>query len=79
MALRVLLGVWMSLVIILGMSLPMVPHPEAWYELPIIPGLEDKARIIFFHVPTAWLSVLAFVSSMVYGIRYLWKKDLHDI
>ena len=78
MSLRILLGIWMSLVIIFGFSLPMVSRPEAWYELPIIPGLGDKARIIFFHVPTAWLSVVAFVSSMVYGIRYLWKRDLHD-
>ena len=78
MNLRVLLGLWMALVIALGLSLPMVAHPEAWYELPIIPGLEEKARIIFFHVPTAWLSVLAFISSMIYGIRYLWRKDLVD-
>jgi heme exporter protein C len=73
-----LLGVWTTLVIVLSLALPMVARPEHWYEFPIVPGLEDKARIIFFHVPTAWLSVLAFVSSMVYGIRYLRRKDLHD-
>lgn len=78
MGLRVLLGVWMSLVIVLGLSLPMVAQPEAWYELPIIPGLEEKARIIFFHVPTAWLSVVAFVASMIYGMRYLRKRDSQD-
>lgn len=78
MGLRVLLGIWMSLVIVLGLSLPMVARPEAWYELPIIPGLEEKARIIFFHVPTAWLSVVAFVSSMIYGMRYLRKRDSQD-
>jgi len=71
-----LLGVWTTLVIVLALALPMVPQPRFWYEFPIVPGLEDKARIIFFHVPTAWLSVLAFVSSMVYGIRYLRTKDL---
>lgn len=56
----------------------MAAQPSNWYELPIIPGLEEKARIIFFHVPTAWLSVLAFISSMIFAIRYLRKKDLDD-
>jgi heme exporter protein C len=78
MALKILLGVWLTVVIILGFSLPMVPHPQAWYELPVIPGLEEKARIIFFHVPTAWLSSLAFVASMFYGIKYLRKRDPDD-
>ncbi len=75
---KILLGVWTSLVIILALSLPMVLRPEHWYEMPIIPGLEDKARIIFFHVPTAWLSVVAFISSMVFGIRYLRRKNPVD-
>ncbi len=78
MAGKVVLGVWLTLVIVLGLGLPMSAAPTRWYELPIIPGLEDKARIIFFHVPTAWLSVLAFFSSMVYGIRYLRRKDPED-
>jgi heme exporter protein C len=80
MGLRLFLGIWLSVVIILGLSLPMVAHPQYWYDLPIIPGLEDKARIIFFHVPTAWLSVLAFLSALYYGIRYLRTKNhLDDI
>jgi heme exporter protein C len=80
MVLKLLLGIWICAVIVLGLSLPMVAHPQHWYELPIVPGLEDKARIVFFHVPTAWLSVIAFVSSMVYGIRYLrGRKPVDDI
>lgn len=75
---KVLLGAWLSAVVILALSLPMVSSPEKWYELPIVPGLEDKARIIFFHVPTAWLSALAFIASMIYGIRYLRKRSLDD-
>ncbi len=73
-----ILGAWLSVVSILALSLPMVPQPVHWYEFPIVPGLEDKARILFFHVPTAWLSVVAFLSSMVYSIRYLRKKDMDD-
>lgn len=75
---RITLAFWMAAVIVLGLSLPMSKQPSAWYELPVIPGLEEKARIIFFHVPTAWLSVVAFLSSMVFGIRYLRKRQPED-
>jgi heme exporter protein C len=78
MGFRVLLGVWLSVVIVLGLTLPMVARPQHWYDLPIIPGLEERARIIFFHVPTAWLSALAFIASMIYGIKYLHKRQAED-
>lgn len=78
MVLKLFLGIWICAVIVLGLSLPMVAQPQHWYELPIVPGLEDKARIVFFHVPTAWLSVIAFVSSMIYGIRYLRGRQPED-
>jgi heme exporter protein C len=78
MSFKIFMGIWMTAVIVLSLSLPMVAHPEHWYEFPVIPGLEDRARIMFFHVPTAWLSVVAFVSSMVYGIQYLRKKNPVD-
>lgn len=73
---KIFLGIWLSIVIIVGMSFPMVPMPQNWYEFPIIPGLENKARIIFFHVPTAWIAVIAFLMSMVSGIRYLRTNEL---
>lgn len=76
--LHLVLGIWLTLIIILALSLPMVAQPTHWYEYPVIPGLEEKARILFFHVPTAWLSVIAFISSMIYGLRYLRKKDMDD-
>jgi heme exporter protein C len=76
MALKVLLGVLLTAVIVCAIGLPIVSQPQHWYEFPLIPGLEEKARIIFFHVPTAWLSVLAFLASMVYGIQYLRTRDL---
>ena len=48
--------------------------------IPEIPGLGSMARIIFLHVPTAWLSVLAFLLSMIYSVQYLIKKDIvYDI
>jgi heme exporter protein C len=72
---KILLVLWLSAVIILAFSLPMSARPAAWYELPIIPGLEDKARILFFHVPTAWLATVGFIASMIFGIRYLRRRN----
>jgi heme exporter protein C len=78
MLLRGTLGVLLTLVIVAAFVPPIVSQPQSWYEFPLIPGLEEKARIIFFHVPTAWLSVMAFLTSMFYGIRYLRKRDMMD-
>ncbi len=51
---------------------------DPWLTFPFIPGLEERAKIIFFHVPMSWLTVIAFLVAMWYGIRYLRKKDLED-
>lgn len=75
---KITLFVIMSFVIITGISFPIVPQPTTWTQFPIIPGLEEKAKIIFFHVPTAWLSVVAFLMAMVYGVKYLRNKNLDD-
>ncbi len=75
---KIVLFVLMSFVIIAGITFPIVPQPKNWYEFPSIPGLEEKAKIIFFHVPTAWLSVIAFLMAMIFGIRYLRSKNLDD-
>jgi heme exporter protein C len=73
---KIFLSLWLTAVIIAGFAMPMVPVPQVWYQLPWIPGLEEKARIILFHVPMAWVTLVAFVSAMVYGIRYLKTKNL---
>ncbi len=78
MALRITLGILLTLVLCAGIGMPISQNPQHWYELPVIPGLEEKARLIFFHVPTAWLSVIAFLTGMVYSIRYLRRRDPLD-
>jgi len=78
MSWKILLFVLMCYVIIAGISFPIVPKPTEWYQFPNIPGLEEKAKIIFFHVPTAWLSVIAYLMAMIYGIKYLVKKNMDD-
>jgi heme exporter protein C len=61
-----------------GIAFPIVENPVHWYQYPIIKGLEENAKIIFFHVPTAWLTVIAFLMSTIYSIKYLRKKNLDD-
>lgn len=75
---KILLFLLLTFVTIAGISFPIVENPTAWYQFPIIPGLEEKAKIIFFHVPTSWLTVIAFLISTIYSVKYLRKKDLDD-
>ncbi|MBA4312120.1 MAG: ABC transporter permease [Chlorobiaceae bacterium] len=80
MAFKLILGAWLSIILIVGFSFPITTNPTNWYDLPFVPGLEDKARILFFHVPMAWVTTLAFIISLIYGIKYLTKKNLdYDI
>ncbi len=68
--LKYVIFILMSLVILAGFLLP----------IPYIPGLEEKARIIYFHVPMSWLAVLAFFMSMIYSVKYLRTTDnVNDI
>lgn len=47
---------------------------------PLILELKERIKIMVLHVPTAWISVLAYLLSMIYSIMYLRKRDLtYDI
>ncbi len=59
------LGIWMVL-IILG----------AFLYAPPAKVLGDTARILFFHVPCAWIATLAFLISAIYSLKYLRNPDL---
>jgi heme exporter protein C len=78
MVLKLFLGLWLTAVIVVAFSFPIVSHPTQWYEFPIVPGLEDKARILFFHVPMSWTTVVAFIVSTIFGIRYLVTRKQDD-
>jgi heme exporter protein C len=73
---KIFLFLLLSFVSIAGITFPIVQSPSQWYEFPYIPGLEENAKIIFFHVPTAWITVIAFLMSTIFSILYLTKKDL---
>ncbi|MHB1051090.1 MAG: cytochrome c biogenesis protein [Bacteroidota bacterium] len=72
---KAFLSLVLTVVIILGIAIPTASNPQGFFQFPFIPGLEEKARNIFFHVPMAWTSVLAFFMAMFYGIQYLRTKN----
>ncbi len=78
MAWKIFLFILLAFVSVAGVAFPIVPVPHTWYEFPLIPGLKENAKIIFFHVPTAWLSVVAFLMSTIYSFKYLKNKNLDD-
>ena len=78
MAWKIFLFLLLSFVSVAGIAFPIVDNPEHWYEFPLITGLGQNAKIIFFHVPTAWLTVIAFLMSTIYSVKYLTKKNLDD-
>jgi heme exporter protein C len=65
MVLRVLLFVWIA-----------VARSVALLKAPLVPVLEETTRVLYFHIPAAWLTVVALGWSMVSSILYLAKRDL---
>ncbi len=75
---KIFLFLLLVFVSVAGIAFPIVENPQYWYEFPFIPGLGENAKIIFFHVPTAWLTVIGFLMSTIYSFKYLRKKNLDD-
>ena len=61
---RWLLFVWLAAVIVFAFIQP-APQQQ----------IGETSRIIYFHVPCAWLCVLAFFMTAFFSVRYLLKKD----
>lgn len=58
-------------------SSPVVVEPMI--TLPYIVGLEERARIMFFHVPLSWIATIAYFLAMMAAIRQLRTRSLeHD-
>ena len=46
---------------------------------PLVPVLEETTRVLYFHIPAAWISVLAMAWSMGHSIAYLVTRRIgHD-
>jgi heme exporter protein C len=62
------LGVWFVIVIL-----------AAFFYAPTAVGFKgESARIVFFHVPQAWVAVLAFCVNLVASLRYLRTRNALD-
>jgi len=64
---QILLGIWMTVVVI-----------ASFLYVPAIPGFGatgETARIIVYHVPTAWVAVLAYLLATMHSVGYLRKGD----
>lgn len=48
----------------------------AFLWAPLAEGLGEYTRILYFHVPTAWVTVIAFLINAIFSVLYLRKKDL---
>jgi heme exporter protein C len=66
-AAKLFLGLWMAGVVIAMFAI-----------VPQYVGLGDAGRIIIMHVPTAWITTLAFAVSAVFSARFLWKRNARD-
>jgi heme exporter protein C len=46
---------------------------------PLVPVLGETTRVLYFHIPAAWVTVLALGWSMVHSLLYLKRRNLeHD-
>ncbi len=65
LALKWFLFVWMMVVIW-----------AAFWWIPSAQGFKgESSRIVFFHVPTAWVATLAFLVSCITSVMYLWRRE----
>ena len=61
--LKITLLLWLALVI-----------SGAFLWAPLAKGLKEYTRVLYFHVPMAWITVIAFLMSAIYSIMYLKKR-----
>lgn len=64
---KLLLGLWIAGVV-----------TAMFLVVPQYVGLGDAGRIIIMHVPTAWVTTVAFTVSAIFSARHLWKRRTED-
>ena len=61
---KLLIGIWLA-----GVAVAM------FLVVPQYEGLGNAGRIVIMHVPTAWVSVIAFAASAILSGLYLWRRQ----
>ncbi len=65
---RLLLWIWISAWIV-----------AAFLWAPLVPVLGETTRVLYFHIPAAWITVLALGWSMLHSVLYLRSRRIeHD-
>jgi heme exporter protein C len=64
------LFILMSGVIVLSFYFPPPMNVQVTFR--------DASRIFYYHVPVAWVTVIAYFTAIFYGIRYLRSRDWRD-
>ncbi len=62
---KIVLFIWLALVIV-----------GAFVYAPLAEGLGEYTRVLYFHVPMAWITVVAFFLGAVYSVIYLKKREI---
>jgi heme exporter protein C len=68
-------GLWYFLQIVLFLWLGAVIYGAFLYA-PLAKGLGEYTRVLYFHVPTAWVTVIAFFLGALFSGLYLKKRDI---
>ncbi|HUV30526.1 MAG TPA: cytochrome c biogenesis protein [Acidobacteriota bacterium] len=64
---------WWKILLFVGMTAMIVGS----YVLPAPQQtIGDASRVFYYHIPQAWICVLAFTMSMIFSLRYLGKKAI---
>ena len=51
----------------------------AFVWAPVVPVLGDTTRVLYFHIPAAWVTVVALAWSMLHSLLYLGRRRMeHD-
>lgn len=63
--------------IVLGVFTALLMLAGLYFAFTSPPDLEQKelVRILYLHVPTAWVSYLAYIGTMIFSLLYLIKRD----
>ncbi len=68
-----ILNVVAGIGILVALYLALIQAPDA---INIVPEIRPAQRIIYFHVPSAWVSMLAFLVTFISSILYLRNNSL---
>ncbi len=67
---------WFWIVTVLGFALLAVAHAIGLFVAPAEAMMGDVGRILYVHVPTAWVAMLVFFGAFVCAIGVLWSARI---